>query len=203
VAGPGQGNERYGHCLAVYGEEQTLIKDTHSENNDRDDTVTASTRTERATGHRSIIHLNLPVEKTAGLFLPNGKTISPGKYNLPFTIELPAVLPSSMKEEFPDGSYCEVKYLLQAEITGSGFFQNDKSDQGITIQARPLQREPILFVAPPSSQPVNFWCCCWHQGSIAVAAKVNDTKMIVAKPSLCIWPVGTNLAAVSVTSMPS
>lgn len=158
--------------LEFSGTEQTLVRHRREENNHPDNSATSSDYYMKAIGKRNLILVNLPVESTS--FIQN-QTIAAGKYELPFSVDLPKILPSSCRAEY-DGSYCEIVYILKAEIQGSGIVQNYKAKVEIPVEAAPLSREAIPYAVPPEMEAINFLCCI-SQGAITVAARVADTKL--------------------------
>ena len=45
------------------------------------------------------------------------KKIEPGKYKLPFEIDLPASIPASMHVNVEEG-HCEIRYMMEAQLEG-------------------------------------------------------------------------------------
>ena len=129
-----------GVVLEFLGQEETLVKYTY-ENSTSTEYNTPSARTKDAISSRNLIQVKLPMEQTN--LIQNG-TIPAGKYNLPFTIDLPKLLPSTFRENYHDGSYCQIIYVLKAEIKGSGIFSNYKDKQEIKIVAPPLSEDRRL-----------------------------------------------------------
>jgi hypothetical protein len=128
-----------------------------------------------AHAQRSLIHANIPVNHLQ--MIQNGR-IGVGKYILPFDIELPEFLPSSVRESGNGNSVgnCEIVYTIKAVLKGSGMLYNYKCDRTIFVKAQPLEKVVQPFEGEPSSVKVNF-CCCFNRGSLIVGAHMEDTVL--------------------------
>lgn len=160
-------------CLEFLGQEETLVKYTY-ENSTSTEYNTPSARTKDAISSRNLIQVMLPIDQTN--LIVNGCIPAGKKYNVPFVVDLPKLLPSTFRENYHDGSYCQVVYVLKAEIKGSGIFSNYKAKQEILIVAPPLSNSPLPYTAPPSVEAVNMLCCI-NQGTVSVSAKIQDTTL--------------------------
>jgi hypothetical protein len=132
------------------------------------------TTTHTAHAQRCLIHSNLPVSQSTMIL--NGR-ISPGKYILPFDIELPRFLPSSVRESGggTDGR-CEIVYTIKAILKGSGMLYNYQCNRIIVVKAQPLENLVQPFEGEPSSVKVKF-CCCFNRGTMTVGAHMEDTVL--------------------------
>ena len=152
--------------LKFVGEEKTKVGYTTS--------TGKSTSRHYSYESRPIALINLPVSQSSLLRSDNGR-IQPGKYKLPFDIELPASLPSSMKVTAGDG-YCQIVYEVKGELKGSGMLWNYKCEQAVAVVAVDAPTEPVPFHGPPATEDVNMMCC-FNRGSISLGATVLDTRL--------------------------
>jgi Arrestin (or S-antigen), N-terminal domain len=190
--------------LEFSGREQTLVRHRREENNDNAAITTSSDYYMRATSNRTLILVNLPPVDCSSLVRHSKDQtmmIAAGQYELPFTIDLPNILPSSCRAEY-DGSYCEIVYFLKAELQGSGVVQNYQAQIEVPVAAAPLTREPIPYVVPPEMESINM-LCCFPQGTITVAARVADTKLdrgeILNVGLACRNNSSSTIAAITIT----
>jgi hypothetical protein len=101
-------------------------------------------------------------------------TIAPGRYELPFSAQLPPGLPSTMYAE-GGGGHCSVAYQIVARLSRPGMFAWDVvARQAIDVQATPLVRAPQPHYAPPTTQRLSA-CCCLSTGEMTFAAVLADT----------------------------
>jgi hypothetical protein len=128
--------------------------------------------THTAHAQRSLIQAVLPVNPMQ--MIQNGR-ILPGKYILPFDIELPEFLPTSMSAS-AHGSTCQIVYQVKAVLKGSGMLYNYKCDRAISVKAQPLEKVVQPFEGEPSSVKVKL-CCCLNRGTMTVGAHMEDTVL--------------------------
>jgi hypothetical protein len=93
-----------------------------------------------------------------------------GQYAVPFQVQIPDNVPSSMICGV-DGGYCNIVYKLKAEVKG-GMFKN----LPLTIVAKPPSSSPVPNLVTPVSTNIKV-CCCIHKGTITIAANVDDTRV--------------------------
>jgi hypothetical protein len=124
-------------------------------------------------GKRNLINLQLPIDNSS---LRQDGIIPIGRYELPFEVELPDVLPPSIYETWNQG-YCKVAYKLHVELRKAGriFSSTLKAEQDIEIRAKPLGEDPIPYNAAPVTENVNF--CCFNKGRMHFGAKIKDTRL--------------------------
>jgi hypothetical protein len=134
-----------------------------------------SSSTHTAHAKRCLIQANLPVQD--GNMIQNGR-MSPGKYVMPFDIELPEFLPSSVSESGNGSTVgsCEIVYTIKATLKGSGILYNYKCDRIVFVKAQPLEKVILPYEAEPSSVKVKS-CCCFDRGIITVGAHMEDTVL--------------------------
>jgi hypothetical protein len=129
-------------------------------------------RTETAHAQRLLIQADVSFNHLQ--MIQNGR-IPPGKYRLPFDIELPRFLPSSMAET-GDGGNCAIVYKLKAILQGSGRIDNYTCEHDFVVKAQPLEKMAQPFEGEPIS--VNAKFCCWfNRGAITVGAYMKDTVL--------------------------
>jgi hypothetical protein len=109
--------------------------------------------------------------------IQNGR-ISPGKYILPFDIELPEFQPSSVRESGNGKTVGSSKiiFTIKAILKGSGMLYNYKCDRIIFVKAQPLERVVRPFKGEPSTAKVQFYLC-FHRGTMIVGAHMEDTML--------------------------
>jgi hypothetical protein len=154
--------------LTFSGTEQTKVRYTErtgSGNNERSET-------RYAVGSRNLIQVNFPVD---GSEMLTGNRIAPGHYKLPFELELPSSLPSTMTQAWNGGS-CKIKYNLQAVLKGSGSLWDYHCDRDVLVRAKAMDTEPIPYNHEPYTEHVSLLCCL-SRGAIAFGAMVDDTRL--------------------------
>mmetsp|Transcript_66976 Transcript_66976/g.75009 ORF Transcript_66976/g.75009 Transcript_66976/m.75009 type:complete len:598 (-) Transcript_66976:23-1816(-) len=156
-----------------YGKEETKVSYEESEwyTDSNGDRKTRS-RTEEAYSTRDIFRISLPMQRVLS-FSSNGK-IQPGQYVIPFSVVLPAFLPSTM-DFHARGGYARIKYKIKMALKGSGVFWDYTAETPIHINSASIARH-VPFDGPPDEQIVNL-CCCFGRGSILVGAKVDNTTL--------------------------
>jgi hypothetical protein len=110
--------------------------------------------------NRSLIRVMIPLN-SAELLQEN--RIVPGKYKLPFDLELPSFLPSSMNFSHEE-SNCAITYTFKA-ILGSGVLWNYNFERVVVVRAKPMDFEPLPYNPQPMTKHVNL-LCCFDRGSI-------------------------------------
>ena len=148
--------------VQLIGAEKTAIRYTSGSGQQ------ATTRTAHA--QRSLIQAALPVNHLQ--MIQNGK-IPVGRYKMPFDIELPDVLPSSMSV-VSGGNSCTVVYTIKAILKGSGMIYDYNCQRVIAIKAQPMERAVQPFEGQPSTVQVNL-CGCMNRGNMTVGAHMEDT----------------------------
>jgi hypothetical protein len=110
--------------------------------------------------------------------IQNGR-IPPGKYQVPFDIELPDYLPASLSV-VSGRNVCKINYNLKAVLKGSGTFYNYNCDRTVTIKAKPMTQkelqEPVPFEGQPVVQDIYFLCCL-NRGSVTLGARLENTVL--------------------------
>jgi Arrestin (or S-antigen), C-terminal domain/Arrestin (or S-antigen), N-terminal domain len=156
--------------LQFVGQESTRVKYTTTHNNG----TTSTTTTHYANSSRNLFAVDLSSFENSLVVTNEGRAL-PGMYEVPYEVDLPDSLPSTMTEAYNSG-YCKIMYQLKAEFTGSGVLWNYKYETEIEVVAKPLETEPIPYAAPPVTENVRFFCC-FSRGSVVFGAKVNDTRL--------------------------
>ena len=131
------------------------------------------TRTDSAS--RSIVDIRLPVNDAT--FIDKSGRVSPGYYQIPFSLQLPSYLPGSIYINRDSEGSCQIMYAVKAVLKGSGVLWNYHTQKDIQVQAKPMDSlppEPLL--AAPVNERVNM-CCCFNKGSISLGGKVSDVRM--------------------------
>ena len=154
--------------LTLNGEEVTHVEYTEW----REDEGSRTQVTREDKGYRSFLSVQIPVETFS--VIQNGKVL-PGLYNVPFDIELPEHIPSSLFVH-DENSHCKIQYELKVQLRGSGKIWDYKQTKEVQIQGKSLPREPMPFLSEPVEEGVNF-CCCLNRGNIVFGAKVLDTHL--------------------------
>lgn len=106
----------------------------------------------------------------------SSKRLKSGKYEFPFSIDLPPSLPSSVQLFKSSSSWCEVKYALRAIIVGVQAGKNTVSQRIIHVQSAPLPS--LLYPAmiePVTKQIKN--TMGMSKGSITFGARVTNTHI--------------------------
>ena len=126
-----------------------------------------------ALNNRHIFDLAIPTA-SAGVIDGDGK-IQPGKYEVPFEVELPDSLPSTMRVVDTNGSSCRIEYRVQATIKGSGWFWDSKCKRSFRIRSKPLTTEPLVYAVGDSTKIRTMGLM--GQGVMAYAAKIDDIAL--------------------------
>jgi hypothetical protein len=155
--------------LTFSGMEQTNVR--YLERTGSGNTERLETRT--AVGSRNLIQVHFPINGSDMIL--TGNCIAPGHYKLPFELELPSSLPSTMTQSWNGGS-CQIKYNLQAVLKGSGSLLNYQCDRDVVVRAKAMDTEPIPYNHEPYTESVSLLCCL-SRGAIAFGAMVDDTRL--------------------------
>ena len=110
------------------------------------------------------------------------KKIEPGKYKLPFEIELPASLPSSM-HTYEDRNRAEIVYSLEAQLKGSGYFKDYKTSKDIDIDAQALDEESMVkipYEVKPDTMPIKIGYCK-NAGDMTFGCLLDNTVSACGK----------------------
>lgn len=128
----------------------------------------------RDNGYRSFLSVQIPVESFPVI---QNQKILPGQYDVPFAVELPDHIPSSLLvSEDVNDSDCRIQYEIKVQLRGSGNLSDYKQTKPVQVQGKSLPREAMPFVSQPVESQVNS-CCCFNQGNIVFGAKVLDTRL--------------------------
>lgn len=125
-----------------------------------------------------ILSVEVPVGSDAMIA---AKKVEPGKYKLPFDIDLPHSLPSAMHLNQEEG-VCEIVYTMEAQIKGSGWFSDFKASCDVFIQSRPLTDEEnqammvVPFEGPPEIMPITL-LKCRQMGDMTYACRMENTVL--------------------------
>jgi len=152
--------------LVIEGEEHAYTRWEETE------TRNGKTKRHRRDAHasRSLLKLQTAI---AAFSAPQ---IMPGRYEFPFTAELPLGLPSSLFAQGGEGE-CRIAYSVRATLQRSGWtlMQGTVAAKApLHVAAAPLQLPAQPFFARPDTETVAF-CCCIGQGRITLGARVEDT----------------------------
>lgn len=157
-----QGSEM---TLSLHGEEQTEVVYSTNTNGKNHRTTARDSHT--------IVRINIPVDHNS--LFQNGKRISRGQYRLPFDVELPGSLPSSMMHH-SGGDSCAIVYKMKAILKGSGVLWNYSCEQPVHVKAQPKPVERTPFISQPDTQAVNL-LCCFNRGTVSLGAKLDCTHL--------------------------
>jgi hypothetical protein len=122
--------------------------------------------------NRRVFEVKIPLDEVS--MIQNGR-IAPGKYEIPFAIELPDTLPSTLNVVETNGSKCRIEYRVVAELKGSGTFYNYKLKRAFRVRSKPLDQEPKPYTTCTSATVRSVGI--FKQGMLAFAAKVEDTLL--------------------------
>jgi len=107
----------------------------------------------------NLIFLDIPVD--VGQMIQMGKVQS-GNYVLPFEVELPSYLPSSLSFE-SKGSTCDITYTLKAQLKGSGWFSDYKCKKQLDVSSCFDNMSETPYNGSPTMENVKF-CWCINKG---------------------------------------
>jgi Arrestin (or S-antigen), N-terminal domain len=169
--------------LQFFGQECTRVKytATHDDSTTHNNGTTSTKKTHHAYSSHTFFVVDLSSFENR-IVVNNEGRVLPGKYEVPYEVDLPDSLPSTMTEKI-HGGYCKILYQLKAEFTGSGVLWNYQYKTEIKIVAKPLETEPIPYSASPVTENIRIFCC-FSRGSVVFGAKVNDTRLGHGETSL-------------------
>jgi len=124
----------------------------------------------------NLIFLDIPVD--VGQMIQMGKVQS-GNYVLPFEVELPSYLPSSLSFE-SNGSTCDITYTLKAQLKGSGWFSDYKCKKQLDVSSCFDNMSETPYNGSPTMENVNF-CCCINKGHMLLGARVSNTNRCIGE----------------------
>lgn len=144
---------------------QSMMKCFEDNNYERTNTKDASV---------SILSVEVPVGSQSMIA---NKKIEPGKYKLPFEIDLPPSLPASMHVSQEEG-HCEIYYEIEAHLEGSGWFSDYKASRVVYMQAKPIDESnsAVPFEGPPETMPIRL-LRCKHVGDMTYACHMQNTVL--------------------------
>ena len=160
--------------IRILGEEHTIIhhttNETTSNGSGSNSTTTTREHDHYEEANSAFFNLDYPIH-----MFP--KQIEVGQYEFPFTINLPANLPSSIMCR-KNQSYAQVHYQITAKLqTTTGLFQQaPQKTQVLQILAAPPSgfADDSALQLPNERVPVTK-CCCRKQGHVALAASFDKT----------------------------
>lgn len=129
-----------------------------------------STHTARAT--RNLIQLRVPVQNESSIIQSN--RVLPGRHEIPFDIQLPMNLPSSLVCNGHSTSNCRIKYRMKVELQSSGILWNYAScSQSVTVRAvpRPSPADSRAEVVETRFRRFR------KLGKLTLGAKVSDVEL--------------------------
>jgi hypothetical protein len=148
--------------------------------------------TQDAHDYRTLVECAIPIDASwSTLFQPptvntNNKsdTILPGHYQLPFTLELPEWLPSSMHYSAMRAT-CDIDYELKTILEGSGRLWNYHAKLKVPVRARSSSsnvnttlEKKSSYAAPPFAQSIRkCGCLGGTRGTIHGTAYVSPTSV--------------------------
>jgi len=157
--------------LEFYGKEWTEVRYTETYTTGTGNNRTTHTRTRYAHGSRQLVHVSVPLQN---LSIVQSGRIPMGKYIVPFQIQVPSFLPSTMRYSGGDG-YCKISYEIKSIIKGSGFFVNYNASHAVQIVAAPsFTGQLIPYNGEPVTTAVNLCCCC-NRGTMTLGAYMDTT----------------------------
>jgi hypothetical protein len=146
---------------------------------------------------RPVLRVEVPVGTQDMI---DSKKIAPGKYKLPFTLDLPASLPATM-DVYEDLGHCEIAYEIEAHLEGSGYFKDYKTSRPVYIHAKPPDEDmvPVPFEGPPETMPIKI-LCCYHQGDMTYGGRMDNT-VLGGGQSAIVTMAGVNNSLLQVNSV--
>ncbi|CAB9503940.1 Arrestin domain containing [Seminavis robusta] len=131
--------------------------------------------TRRVTSHEKhqFFRMDMPVPDLSSIIW-NGRTV-PGQHEVPFRIQLPWNLPSTMRIE-ENGDSATIAYCLRAQLNGSGFLKDYQATQSVQILAKAEPAETSPYIVPPTSTTIRSFGL-FGKGEITYGAKVPVTKL--------------------------
>jgi hypothetical protein len=171
VVPPGGNASSIGLSLYLIGKEDVCVRYNHTIRY-TDSDGNSQTRTEHKYSYskRDIVRTVIPLLSTES---SSAEFQAGGQYAVPFQVQIPDNVPSSMMHG-ADGGHCNIVYKLKAEAKGGMF--NPKQELPLTIVAKPPSSSPVPNLVTPVSTDIKL-CCCIHKGTITIAANVDDTRV--------------------------
>ena len=187
--------------VIFYGKEQTEVRYTQTEGTGKD----SRTVTKTNYSHRRILETKLPMASLASTIFETAQNdgeeedeedamqesntgkknkirIPPGKYLIPFALELPESIPGSLCYDDSSDGKCEIRYYFKVILKGSGRMWYYSSEETVHVKSRkPKKKSPdkqqdvIPYDAPPVNDPVR--SCCFPLGSISLGARLDDAQV--------------------------
>ena len=187
--------------VTFYGKEQTEVRYTKREGTGKD----SRTVTKTAYSHRRILESKLPMASLASTIFETAQNdgeeedeedamqesntgkknkirIPPGKYLIPFALELPESIPGSFCYDDPSDGKCEIRYYFKVILKGSGRMWNYNTEETVHVKSRKQtrnsadkQQDTIPYDAPPVNETIR--SCYFPMGSISLGARLDDTQV--------------------------
>jgi len=165
VVPPGANAASIGLSLFLIGKEDVKVRYTEQH---RDHEGNSKSVTRYSYAKRDIVRMVIPILSSG-----SSSPFQAGQYAVPFQVQIPDHLPSSMNHH-GDGGYCSIVYKLKAEIKGG--WSNPKREVPLTIVAKPPHSAPVPNLVAPVSTDIKLMCCI-PRGTITIAANVDDTRV--------------------------
>jgi len=106
-----------------------------------------------AKSRRPLVELSIPLNTSQ--VIKDGK-VKPGKYELPFEIELPDSLPSTIVEaNSPGTEFCSIEYGIEAELQGCENPADYICRYRVVVLGKPLPKDPVPYMNTLSSDVAN------------------------------------------------
>jgi len=160
--------------VQLKGEEYTKVQYMEQVKDEDDGTTTDKKR--HSYSSKNLIFLDIPVD--VGQMIQMGKVQS-GNYVLPFEVELPSYLPSSLSFD-RNGSTCDIKYILNAQLKGSGWIIDYKCKKELDVSSCFENMGETPYNGSPTMESVNF-CCCINKGHMLLGAHVSNTNRCIGE----------------------
>ena len=171
VVPPGGDAASIGLSLYLIGKEDVCVQYSHSvQYTDHEGNSQTRTESRNSYSKRDIVRMVIPLLSPESSF----QFQAGGQYAIPFQVQIPDNVPSSMKHH-AQGGHCNIEYKLKAEAKGGGMFKL-KQEIPLTIVAKPPSSSPVPNLVAPVSTDVKL-CCCIPKGTITIAANVDDTRV--------------------------
>ena len=107
----------------------------------KESTTDGVINTKTARSCRPLVELDIPMD--ASKVIQGGK-IQPGKYELPFEIELRDILPSTIAEgNSPGCQCCSLEYGIEVDVKGCEHPQDYACRDRAAIVGKPLFKDPV------------------------------------------------------------
>ena len=107
----------------------------------------------KARSRRPLVEFGIPMDTSKVI---QGGKIQPGKYELPFEIELPDILPSTIAEgNSPGSEFCSLEYGIEVELKGCEQPQDYACHDRAVIVGKPLPKDPVPYINTLASDLTN------------------------------------------------